>query len=106
MFPSGYIPLVSLILSAGLIPAQSVTPLPIDAVPTDTPLYIRTTAAAHLHIGSNVIGVLIEPVYLRDHMVLPQNAILRGVVRAYASVDRKIRATALLNGDATPLKRC
>jgi hypothetical protein len=74
-----------------------------DALPTGVPLRIRITRTAHLHIGAPVTGVLTEPVYLHDHLVLPQNTIVRGTVTAYAPVDRKLRAQALLNGDVTPL---
>ena len=92
---------VSLSLFATVGSAQSLPAA--DAVPVGVPLRIRITRTAHLHIGSRVIGVLTEPVYLHDHLVLPQNTIVRGTLTAYAPVDRKLRAQALLNGDVTPL---
>ena len=72
-------------------------------VPVGVPLRIRITRTAHLHLGAPVTGVLTEPVYLHDHLVLPQNATVRGVITGYAPVDRKLRTQALLNGDVTPL---
>ena len=74
-----------------------------DPVPVGVPLRIRITHTAHLHLGAPVTGVLTEPVYLHDHLVLPQNATVRGVITGYAPVDRKLRTQALLNGDVTPL---
>ncbi|WP_446744199.1 hypothetical protein [Silvibacterium acidisoli] len=50
-----------------------------------------------------VDGVLTEPVYLRDRIVLPEGAAVRGVVTDYQNVDKTTRAQALLNGDVTPL---
>jgi hypothetical protein len=103
MFSSSHCPLASLMLfpclTSIICPAQSTT----DALPASTPLHIQTSRTAHLHIGSKVTGVLTEPVYLRDHVVLPQNTVVLGVVSAYAAVDRKLRIEALLNGDVTPL---
>jgi hypothetical protein len=93
--------ILPLSLAAATASAQSL-PAP-DALPTGVPLRIRITHTAHLHIGAPVSGVLTEPVYLHDHLVLPQNTIVRGTVTAYAPVDRKLRAQALLNGDVTPL---
>lgn len=83
--------------------AQSQSAPGSDPLPAGVPLRIRITRTAHLHIGAKVTGVLTEPVYLHDHLVLPQNTVVRGVVTAYAPVERKLRTQALLNGDVTPL---
>ncbi|HEV2577072.1 MAG TPA: hypothetical protein VGU25_07660 [Acidobacteriaceae bacterium] len=101
MLASARFALLPLSLFAALGSAQSLTAP--DALPSGVPLRIRVTHTAHLHIGAPVTGVLTEPVYLHDHLVLPQNTIIRGTVAAYAPVDRKLRAQALLNGDVTPL---
>lgn len=90
-------------LSLFAIPGLAQSPPAPDALPSGVPLRIRITHTAHLHIGAPVTGILTEPVYLHDHLVLPQNTIVRGTVSAYAPVDRKLRAQALLNGDVTPL---
>jgi len=93
--------LLPLSLFAGIGSAQS---LPAShPLPAGVPLRIRVTHTAHLHIGAPVVGVLTEPVYLNDHLVLPQDTVVRGIVSAYARVDKKIRTEALLNGDVTPL---
>jgi hypothetical protein len=89
--------LLSLMGSAQTLPAPS------TALPAGIPLRIRITRTAHLHIGAPVTGVLTEPVFLHDHLVLPENTTVLGTVTAYARVDRKLRTQALLNGDVTPL---
>lgn len=85
------------------IGSAQVLPAPEPVLPFGVPLHIRITHTAHLHIGTPVTGVLTEPVYLHDHLVLPQNTTVLGVVTGYARIDRKLRTQALLNGDFTPL---
>jgi len=82
--------------------AQSL-PAPEIALPVGVPLRIRITHTAHLRVGTPVTGVLTEPVYLHDHLVLPRDTTVLGVVAGFAHVDRKLRTQALLNGDVTPL---
>jgi hypothetical protein len=72
-------------------------------VPSGVPLHIRVTHTAHLRIGAAVEGVLTEPVYFYDRLVLPRDATIRGSVSRLVPVERKIRIRALLNGDVTPL---
>ena len=94
-----FIPL-SLLTAIG---SAQVLAAPESALPVGVPLRIRITHTAHLHVGTPVTGVLTEPVYLRDHLVLPQDTTVLGVVTGYTRIDRKLRAQALLNGDVTPL---
>jgi hypothetical protein len=101
MLTSFRLALVPLCLAALAASAQ-ILPAP-DTLPAGVPLRIRITRTAHLHRGAPVVGVLTEPVFLRNRLVLPQNSIVRGVVIAYAPVARKLRTQALLNGDVTPL---
>jgi len=67
------------------------------------PLHIRVTRTAHLRRGTAVEGLLTEPVYVSDRLVLPKGSLVSGVVSDLAVADRKIRTQALLNGDITPL---
>jgi hypothetical protein len=103
MFSSGHLSLASLLVISCLTSTPSLGQSLTDALPPSTPLRIRITHTAHLHIGTRVTGVLTEPVYLYDHLVLPQNTTILGVVTGYTPVDRKLRTEALLNGDVTPL---
>ena len=72
-------------------------------VPAGVPLHIQVTRTAHLHTGAEVSGVLTEPIYVRDRLVVPVGSTLSGTVTGYAPVDRIEREQALLNGDVTPL---
>jgi hypothetical protein len=72
-------------------------------VQAGVPLHVRVTHTAHLHTGAAVVGILTEPIFVRDRLVLPVGSTLRGTVTAYAPVDRIMREQALLNGDVTPL---
>jgi hypothetical protein len=72
-------------------------------VPREVPLHIRITRTAHLHTGAAVAGILTEPIYVRDRLVMPVGSAVRGTVAEYAPVDRIVREQALLNGDVTPL---
>ena len=94
-----FIPL-SLLTAIG---SAQVLAAPQSALPVGVPLRIRITHTAHLHVGAPVTRMLTEPVYLRDHLVLPQDTTVLGVVTGYTRIDRKLRAQALLNGDVTPL---
>ena len=67
------------------------------------PLHVRVTHTARLRLGEPVEGILTQPVYVRDRLILPSGALLRGKVTAYAPVPRTERTQALLNGDITPL---
>jgi len=67
------------------------------------PLHVRVTRTADLRKDEPVEGVLTEPVYVYDRVVLPKDAVVRGSVSGVVPADRKIRTEALLNGDVTPL---
>lgn len=86
-------------LSAQQPEIQSVT------LPSDVPLRIRTSKTAALKKGTEVEGTLVEPVYLRDRIVLPEGVPLRGKVAEYEDVDKTTRVQSLLNGDVTPLRK-
>ncbi|HEY1743518.1 MAG TPA: hypothetical protein VGG18_10165 [Granulicella sp.] len=73
------------------------------AIAASVPLHVRVTHTAKLRIGSNVSGVLTEPVYVRDRLVLPKDSPVSGIVTAYTRIDHIVREQALLNGDVTPL---
>lgn len=72
-------------------------------IPQGVPLHVRVTRRTHLRKESEVDGVLTEPVYVYDRLVLPAGAVIRGRVSSLVPADHKIRTQALLNGDVTPL---
>ena len=67
------------------------------------PLHIRVVRTAKLRKGTAVMGVLTEPIYVRDRLVLPVGSAVRGTVTEYLPTDPMVREQALLNGDVTPL---
>lgn len=72
-------------------------------IPSGVPLHIRVTRTAHLRKGVAVEGLLTEPVYVYDRLVLPKDAVVRGSVSKVVPSDSKIRIQARLDGDVTPL---
>lgn len=86
---------------AAAAPAEPVTSL---TVPAGVPLYVKVTTTTNLKHGTAVDGVLLEPVYVYDRIVLPVGSIVHGMVSGTTPVHGRPRAEALLNGDVTPLK--
>ena len=70
---------------------------------TGVPLHIRVTRTAKLRTGTSVEGVLTEPIYSLDRLVLPQGTVVHGTVTDYTPIAHQVRLQALLNGDVTPL---
>ena len=70
---------------------------------TGVPLHIRVTRTAKLRTGTSVEGVLTEPIYSLDRLVLPQGTVVHGTVTEYTPIAHQVRLQALLNGDVTPL---
>lgn len=73
------------------------------AIAASVPLHVRVTRTAKVRIGATVSGVLTEPVYVRDRLVLPKGSPVSGIVTAYTPVEHILREQALLNGDVTSL---
>jgi hypothetical protein len=70
---------------------------------TGVPLHVRVTRTAKLRTGAAVEGVLTEPIYAHDRLVLPAGTVVHGTVSDYVPIDHQVRLQALLNGDVTPL---
>ena len=73
------------------------------SIASGVPLHVRVTKTAHLRTGAPVEGLLTEPVYVYDRLVLPKGAPVHGSVSGVVPAERKLRTQALLNGDVTPL---
>ncbi len=72
-------------------------------VKAGVPLHVITTRTSGLRVGTPVEGVLTEPVWAYDRLVLPQDAVVHGTVVSLAPPERETRLKARLNGDLTPL---
>ena len=78
-------------------PAQTIT------LASGVPMHIRVTRTAALRKGATIDGILTEPIYVFDRLVLPKDTLVHGTVVGYAPPNRKLHAQALLNGDVTPM---
>src|SRR5579859_1869396 len=109
--PPGALSFLPLALSLGVALLSSLGARAQSASPTTqqvtiengVPLHIRVTRTAPLRKGALVEGVLTEPVYVYDRLVLPKDGVVQGVVSGVVPADKKIRTQALLDGDVTPL---
>lgn len=72
-------------------------------VATGIPLHIKVNRTAKLSAGTKVEGVLLDPIYVGDRLVIPAGASVRGVVTGITPAAHQVRLQALLDGDVTPL---
>jgi len=70
---------------------------------TGVPLHVRVTRTAKLRRGTTVEGLLTEPVYVYDRLVLPVGSVVTGNVSNLVPAEKKLRVQAILDGDVTPL---
>jgi len=72
-------------------------------VPAGTPLRIALELRIRIkRVGQPVSGVLVDPVYRYDRIVIPAATRVSGRVKELRKVTGGARAAALLNGDFTP----
>lgn len=86
-----------------LLPAFSADAQQPVTIEAGVPLHLIVTRTAGLRVGAPVEGVLTEPVWAYDRLVLPRDAVVHGTVVSLASLDGETRLKARLNGDLTPL---
>jgi hypothetical protein len=84
--------------------AQDLPSVSVESIPAGVPLRVELEKSYHMRVGTQIEGHLTEPVYLVDHVVLPQDSKVFGSITGKHSVTRKVRAAAMFNGDLTPLK--
>jgi hypothetical protein len=94
------VPFLPSMLSAQQSPSD-MQPITISA---GVPLHVRVARTTPLRVGAPVEGVLTDPIYVYDRLVLPKGEIVHGMVTATPAADRTLRTKALLNGDVTPLR--
>ncbi len=96
--------LLAVAASALLSPALTAEDLPSAAtIPAGVPLRIALDHRYSIRTGTRVEGRLTSAVYLVDHVVLPVDTPVYGVVVGRHPVKKSIRINALLDGDFTPL---
>src|ERR1700761_1571836 len=84
--------------------AQDLAPQSAELVPAGVPLRVELDKSYPLHVGTRIQGHLTESVYLIDHVAIPADSRVYGVITSKHSVSRQVRTAAMFNGDLTPLK--
>ena len=84
--------------------AQDLAPQSAELVPAGVPLRVELDKSYPLHVGTRIQGHLTEAVYLIDHVAIPADSRVYGVITSKHSVSRQVRTAAMFNGDLTPLK--
>jgi hypothetical protein len=84
--------------------AQDAAPLPSELIPAGVPLRVELNKSYTMRAGTRIEGHLTEPVYLIDHVAIPANSKVYGVITGKHGVSRQVRTAAMFNGDLTPLK--
>lgn len=78
------------------ISAQSVT------IPAGVPLRVQVDHRYRVHAGTHIEGHLIEPIDHIDHVVIPANTRVSGMILGLHRVSEPSRTRALLDGQFTP----
>ncbi len=84
--------------------AQDLAPASTELVPAGVPLRVELDKSYRMRVGTAIEGHLTEPIYLIDHVAVPANSKVSGVITGKHSVSRQVRTAAMFNGDLTPLK--
>jgi hypothetical protein len=84
--------------------AQDLAPLPTESVPAGVPLRVELDKSYRMRVGTRIEGHLTEPVYLIDHVAVPADSKVFGIITDKHPVSRQVRTAAMFNGDMTPLK--
>lgn len=84
--------------------AQDVAPLPTEVIPAGVPLRVELDKSYRMRVGTKVEGHLTESVYLIDHVAVPADSKVYGMITGKHGVGRQARTAAMFNGDLTPLK--
>ncbi len=96
LFGIAAVPLCALPLSAQTAPAYA-------TLPAGLPLRIAIDHRYSIRTGTQVQGHLTAAVYLVDHIVLPVDTPVYGVIVGRHPVKKSVRINALLDGDFTAL---
>ncbi len=101
---------VAILIGAQLVSAQQPGPEATDVpvhllVNAGTPLRVYLTKRVSYRRGDAVSAKLVEPVWAFDRIVLPAGSTIQGQVTRLDPVSNMVRATSVIRGDFTPLKR-
>src|SRR4051812_20261346 len=85
------------------LPSSAETATKSVTLPVGVPLRIALDHRYPIRTGTQVQGHLTAAVYLVDHVVLPVDTPVYGVIIGRHPVKKSVRVNALLDGDFTPL---
>jgi hypothetical protein len=68
-----------------------------------TPLRVAVDRVVIKRVGQHIEGVLVDPVFAHDRIVIPTGTRVLGHVEQRSGVSKKRRTAAMLSGDFTPL---
>jgi hypothetical protein len=71
-------------------------------LPTGTALRVELDKRVRIRVGAHVFGHLTKPVYLVDHEVIPEGALVSGSIQSTHPAKTKERVRRLLAADFTP----
>jgi len=86
-----------------LLASSGLGQLPASRVPIGTPLAIILDRNYPMRAGTRIEGHLVYPVYVSNHLVLPQGTTILGTVEELQP-NRARRTQAILGGDFTPFR--
>lgn len=85
-------------------PADATAVIPL-VVPAGTPLRVAIETPVRIaHPGTPVKGIVVEPVYAFDRVVVPAGSVVSGTIAEIDSVPAKQRAWAYASGDFSPAR--
>lgn len=94
---------VAAICAASATPSRSAEPFHL-AVEEGTALRVALEHRVIVRrVGQPIEGVVVDPIYAFDRVVIPAGARVRGHVEQRTGVSKRRRAQAMLSGDFTPL---
>src|SRR5215470_4970318 len=76
---------------------------PKETMQPGTVLHVQLDADAKMKPGAPVRGHILEPVYVANHLTIPQGSVVTGEVVDIVPASSKRRTAAKLQGDFTPL---
>ena len=90
----------ALALLAAVVPLPGQTaPAVLVQLAPGTVLRIQVDHRSRIKAGNHVFGHLTEPIYVRDHLVIPAGATVSGLVRGSLPAPKGVRTDMLLAGD-------
>jgi hypothetical protein len=86
-----------------LLPPLQAQSVEKEALPAGTILAVQLSADASMKVGAPVRGLVTEPVYAHDKLLIPRGSVLTGQIVELERASHSRSVNAKLQGDFTPL---